>query len=184
MRPDDLAALFDHLYWVRDRILAAADGPDVPWSSDAHATVRDLRATLVHELDVEWSWRERLAASDRTRFATDAADLDARDFPSVEAIRTRWAADAEAMRTWLASLSSAQLDGPCGVERTGSHPLWFHLLHLYSHALQQFSDAAVNLTLAGRSPGEIDFLEFADARTTRGGEAASAHPRPAGEPAS
>ena len=38
------------------------------------------------------------------------------------------------------------------------------LVHVYSHAMQQFSDCAVLLTRSGHSPGEIDFLEFADPR--------------------
>jgi hypothetical protein len=33
-------------------------------------------------------------------------------------------------------------------------------MHLVSHGIQQFSEAAVLLTRAGRSPGEIGFLEF------------------------
>ena len=33
-------------------------------------------------------------------------------------------------------------------------------VHLVSHAVQQFSEAAVLLTRAGHSPGDIGFLEF------------------------
>jgi hypothetical protein len=35
---------------------------------------------------------------------------------------------------------------------------------MYGHAIQQFSDAATLLTKAGHSPGELEFLEFADPR--------------------
>ena len=34
MRPSDIAELFDHLYWMRDRILAAADAPGVPLTAE------------------------------------------------------------------------------------------------------------------------------------------------------
>jgi uncharacterized damage-inducible protein DinB len=139
MRPTDIAELFDHLYWMRDRILRAADAPGVPLTTEAHATIRDLRATLVHELDVEWSWRERLAGPDPTEFLAD---------------------DERAMRAWLATLDEAALERPCPAERDAKHPFWVHLQHLYTHSIQQFSDAAVALTLAGRSPGELDFLDF------------------------
>ncbi|HEX2765162.1 MAG TPA: hypothetical protein VHR55_00775 [Candidatus Limnocylindria bacterium] len=40
-------------------------------------------------------------------------------------------------------------------------------MHLYSHALQQFSEAAVLLTRAGVSPGDIGFLEFVRATGRR-----------------
>src|SRR3954447_26136408 len=109
MRPNDIAELFDHLYWMRDRILAAGDAPGVPLTTDAHATIRDLRATLVHELDVEWSWRERLRSPDQTHFVAIDEELDAYDFHTLAAIRDRWAADETEMRGWLATLDEATL---------------------------------------------------------------------------
>ncbi len=166
MNRADVAILFDHLYWLRDRILERAAAPGVPFVDPGAVTTRDLRATLVHELDVEWSWRRRLAGDDRTAFPADDTELDPADFPSVAAVRERWSRDEAEMRAWLERLTDETLAGPCRVEKTPRHPFWFHLQHLYSHGLQQLSDAAVLLSAAGHSPGEIDFLEFA--RTIRG----------------
>ena len=172
MRPTEIAVLFDHLYWMRDRILEAADNAAVSLTGTDHATIRDLRTTLVHELDVEWSWRERLRGPDPTQFAPDDEELEPEDFPSIAAIRGRWSEDEAAMRTWLATLDDAALGAPCRAEAdAGRHPFWFHLQHLYTHAIQQFSDCAVLLTASGRSPGELDFLDFAlerERRTARG----------------
>jgi uncharacterized damage-inducible protein DinB len=169
MRPSDIAALFDHLYWVRDRILATADDAAAPFVDPAAPTLRDLRTTLVHELDVEWSWRVRLASPDRTAFSLDDEELVATDFADVDAIRARWATDEADMRAWLATLDEAALEGPCRTESTGAgHPFWFHLQHVYSHAIQQFADAAVLLTAAGRSPGELDFLDFVQSTNRTG----------------
>ena len=167
MGPSDIRDLFDHLYWMRDRILAAADAPGVPLTTDAHATIRDLRATLVHELDVEWSWRERLRGPDPTHFLAGDEDLDPYDFHSLAAIRERWTSDEREMRAWLATLDQEALEAPCPAEPDALHPFWAHLQHLYSHAMQQFSDCAVTLTLAGRSPGELDYLDFVLERERR-----------------
>ena len=41
-------------------------------------------------------------------------------------------------------------------------------MHLYTHGIQQFSDAAVLLTAAGQSPGELDFLDFVERREAAG----------------
>jgi uncharacterized damage-inducible protein DinB len=164
MQQTDVATLFDHLYWLRDRVLAAAEGPDVPLTTDTPITTRDLRATLVHELDVEWSWRVRLQRDDRTDFSPDDEELVPGDFPTIATIRDRWLIDEDEMRTWIAGLTDVDLAGPCRTEATGSHPFWYHLQHLYSHGLQQLSEAAVLLTRAGHSPGEIDFLEFVEDR--------------------
>jgi hypothetical protein len=160
MRPSDITELFDHLYWIRDRILAAADHEGVPLTSEARVTGRDLRALLVHELDIEWSWRERLRAPDPTHFSASAEDMDPTDFRSIAVIRTRWLQDEREMRAWIRTLDQEALDARCRAEPDAAHPFWIHLQHLYTHAMQQFSDCAVTLTLAGRSPGELDFLDF------------------------
>jgi len=164
MTGSDVVILFDHLYWMRDQVLAAAAEPGVELADPAPPTIRSLGATLVHELDVEWSWRERLAGPDPSAFSPDDVELNPADFPTVDAIRERWLADEIEMRAWLGGLSDADVSGPCRAERNRSHPLWYHLVHVYTHAMQQFSDCAVLLTRAGHSPGEIDFLEFADPR--------------------
>ncbi len=169
MHPTDIAALFDHLYWVRDRILAAADDPSAPFADPSPPTLRDLRTTLVHELDVEWSWRVRLAGDDRTAFSPDDEELVATDFPDLASIRSRWAIDEAEMRAWLATLDETALEGPCRTEAAAGsgHPFWFHLQHIYSHAIQQFADGAVLMTAAGRSPGELDFLDFVESTNRR-----------------
>lgn len=160
MRSSDTAALFDHLYWVRDRILAAASHPGVPLTSDAHATIRDLRATLVHELDVEWSWRENVRGKQLDEWGTDE-ELKPDDFPDVASLRDRWTTDEAEMRTWLASLTDADVGRQVRSAFTNDRrPLWQYLMHIVSHAAQQQADAATLLTLAGRSPGDIGYLEY------------------------
>jgi uncharacterized damage-inducible protein DinB len=168
MLRSEVSLLFDHVYWMRDRILDAADEPGVPLMDRAPITIRDLRATLVHELDVEWSWRERLRGEDPTSFSPDDEDLVADDYPTVESIREHWQRDEAEMRAWLNSLTDDLLNGPCRAEKKVSHPLWFHLQHLYTHSIQQFSDAATVLTRYGRSPGELDFLQFVGQRRITG----------------
>jgi uncharacterized damage-inducible protein DinB len=164
VRKADVDTLLDHLYFVRDRILATAELPGVPLTDAAPVTIRDLRTTLVHELDVEWSWRERLRGSDPTAFSPDDEELKPADFATIASIRARWDTDETEMRAWIAELGETGLEAPCRAEKSTSHPLWFHVQHIYTHALQQFSDAAVLLTRAGHSPGEIDFLDYLENR--------------------
>jgi uncharacterized damage-inducible protein DinB len=164
MQPSEIALIFDHLYWVRDRILDTAGDPGVSWPGTAPAGLLGLRATLVHELDVEWSWRRRLTSANPTEFPAEDVELEPGDFPSVGSIRERWTGDEMEMRAWVGSLSAKALDGPCGAETSTSHPLWAHLQHLYTHGLQQLSNAAWMLSADGHSPGGLDFLEFLEVR--------------------
>ncbi len=56
MQTTEAVKLFDYLYWARDAVLrAAAELSSDEFISTDSVTDRDLRATLVHELDVEWS---------------------------------------------------------------------------------------------------------------------------------
>ncbi len=166
MRTTEAELLFDHLYWVRDRVLAATArlDPDAFVSGETVAT-RDLRSTLVHELDVQWSWRERLKGADWDEWGPDA-ELKGVDYPTLASLAEHWERDERDMRAWLASLTDADLDAR-PVRDEDRRPLWQYVMHLISHGLQQFSEAAVLLTRAGQSPGEIGFLEFVATRDRR-----------------
>jgi uncharacterized damage-inducible protein DinB len=128
MNQADLAPQIDYLYWLRDRILAQVTRlePDA-WTVSDTVTSRDLRATLVHELDVELSWRDRLqgAMPDDWR---DVA-LAPEDYPTLEALADRWQADEAEMRAWLAPLGEDDLAAPVTINGTWGFPLWIHLLH-------------------------------------------------------
>jgi uncharacterized damage-inducible protein DinB len=151
----------EHLWWTNSRLLDAAQTlPDGAWTAEEHVTARDLRATLVHELDVEWSWRLALEGRPESEWG-DAEDLRPDDFPTVALLRERWTVEAAALRSWVASLSDDALTEPT---RPGlsSRPLprWMFLQHLVSHGAQQAADAATILSAAGASPGDIGFLEY------------------------
>ena len=47
------------------------------------------------------------------------------------------------------------------------YPLWYYVLHIHTHTQQQLSDAAVLLTRMGQSPGNVEFLDYADAARAR-----------------
>ena len=159
MRTSDATMLIEHLYWVRDAVLLAASRmPADAFTATGTVTNRDLRATLVHELDVQWSWRERLKGADWDEWGPDA-ELRGEDYPTVEAVAEHWRRDEIVMREWLDGLADADLEySP--VRDDDRQPLWHYVMHLYSHGLQQFTEAAVLLTRAGQSPGDIGFLEF------------------------
>lgn len=159
MRTADAITLLDHLYWVRDRTLEAAAALDASTFTDADTvTNRDLRATLVHELDVQWSWRERLKGADWQEWGEDA-ELRGEDYPTVEAVADHWRRDEAVMRVWLAGMADEELDAP-PVRAEDRQPLWHYVMHRYAHGLQQFGEAAVLLTRLGHSPGDIGFLEY------------------------
>ncbi|CAN5550282.1 hypothetical protein BH23CHL10_BH23CHL10_09920 [soil metagenome] len=163
MRTTEATTLFNYLYWARDRVLdSAAELSADAFTSTDTVTTRDLRATLVHELDVQWSWRERLRGADWAEWGEDA-DLKAGDYPTVQAIADQWRRDETTRGPGSPPLTDADLDAaPPRDEDTP--PLWHFVMHLVSHGIQQFSEVAILLTRAGQSPGDIGFLEFVGRR--------------------
>ena len=164
MRTSEATTLIDYLYWMRDTVLrAAAELEGAAFTDPETVTNRDLRATLVHELDVQWSWRERLRGADWEEWGEDA-ELRGDDYATVAAVAEHWERDELEMRAWLAGLTDDDLDAP-PVRDEDRQPLWHFVMHLVSHGIQQFSEAAVLLTRAGHSPGDIGFLEFIKSRS-------------------
>ena len=161
MNKADVVSLIDWMYWVNHRLLDAADGlNDAKFRAPTKVTTRSLRDTFVHELDVEWSWRENLRGKQVDEWGPDE-ELKPDDFPDVASLRERWASDEQEMRDWLESLTDAEVSRPVRSAFTNDRrPLWQFLMHIVSHAAQQQADAATLLTLAGRSPGDIGYLEY------------------------
>src|SRR6185503_14265095 len=96
--------------------LDAATGLSGDWfRSTPTVETRDLRATLAHELDVEWSWRRRLT-EDPATYDRDAAIL-ADEFPELADLASRWRADEVEMRAWLSGCPADELRQP--VSRNG-----------------------------------------------------------------
>jgi uncharacterized damage-inducible protein DinB len=164
MRRRDLETLFRFSYWMRDCVLDhAAKLTTAEFQAPSGLTTRDLRGTLVHTLDVESSWRRRLQGQPE---AVWKKELAVADYPSAAALIDHWRRDEREMLAWLATLDDERLErihdlepGSAPKER---FPLWYYVLHIHTHTQQQLSDAAVLLTRMRQSPGNIDFLDYAD----------------------
>jgi uncharacterized damage-inducible protein DinB len=158
MNRTDVDSLSDYMYWATNRLLEAAERltPEA-FAAPSVVTTRDLRSTLVHELDVEWSWRLNL----QRRLGEDEAELRPDDYPDLASPRAHWRRDGAEMRSWLASLTDEDLSAEVDSDLTNNRlPLWQYLVHIVVHAVQQQSDAATLLTLAGESPGDLGYLEY------------------------
>lgn len=161
---DGVIALFDYNYWADRHLLdVAAKLTPAAWRANSDVTTRGLRATLVHALDVERSWRLRLQKRPKAEWD---AELDPASYDDPTTLADEWRRDEAEMRAWLSTLDQVALDAEWNDGGRDRFPLWFFLVHVITHSQQQRSDAAILLTRIGHSPGDIDFLNYVDSAST------------------
>jgi uncharacterized damage-inducible protein DinB len=166
MQVSQVELLYDYSEWATARILAqAAHLSHAQWTQASQPGYGSLRATLLHTLDTEWSWRMLC------QFGQLTPALEEADFPTVEALAERWAQDRAEMRAYLASLTDTDLQDVIrysveGVPR--ERVLWPVMLHISNHSTQHRSEAAALLTGFGHSPGDLDLMDFIRERSEVG----------------
>jgi len=155
MRHAEVGELIEYLYWVRDSILeAAAALTESEFRSVDAVTTRDLRATLVHQLENEWAWRIRLSEG-----AFPVGDVAPTDYPNFDALVDHWRREERDLRAWFATISDRDLASPPPGDGDAL-ALWRYLVYVVNHGTQQFTEASLLLTRLGHSPGEIGYLAF------------------------
>jgi len=154
MTIDDIRDLFAFDRWATERILVALDGiDDATWTATQVVDERGLGGILVHHLGATQRWRHGLA-EDGIESRPEKEPL-----PSPAALRAAWAAELVAFEAWLATLDDAWLAGDDEGVR-----FWQMLAHVVNHGTQHRSEAAAILTQAGRSPGDLDMIDFWESR--------------------
>ena len=152
MNQADIRYLFDYDRWATRRVLAVIDGlPEAVWGATGVVGDRGLGAILVAPAGgapalAARACRERGAAVART----PATPLPGR-------AAAAWALEWDALEAWLPTLTDAWL-----AELGDGVPFWQMLAHVVNHGTQHRSEAATLLTGAGRSPGDLDMIFFAE----------------------
>jgi uncharacterized damage-inducible protein DinB len=152
VRVDDIRYLFAYDRWASRRILAVIDGlPESVWGATGIVGDRGLGAILVHHLGAHQRWRLGLSGSE------ESPRPEREPLPSPDALARAWATEWDATDVFLDGLDDAWLAGTDeGVA------FWQMLAHVVNHGTQHRSEAAALLTQAGRSPGDLDMIFFAE----------------------
>jgi uncharacterized damage-inducible protein DinB len=159
MNKNDIETLFHYNDWANTRILRQA----AQVSAEVHAAPApvpqgSLRGTLVHTLAAEVAWRRRWQGDSPLALLSEA------DLPTFAALAARWEQEAQALHQFIASLTDAGLQNTVHYATTTGVPkenvLWHLMAHVVNHGTQHRSEAAILLTSAGRSPGDLDLIVF------------------------
>ena len=167
MNRADLVFLFDYNYWANARVLKAAAQLTPDQFTMPHGLSHgSIRGALAHVLAAEIVWRVRCQSG----LSPTALPAEG-DFPTLDALRARWAEEEAALRAFIASLTDEQLTHSIEYKTTKGVPqssiLWQVLAHVVNHGTQFRAEAAVALTAEGRSPGDLDLLFFMRERAAR-----------------
>lgn len=152
MQLADIRYLFAYDRWATRRILGMIDGLDAAtWGATGVVGDRGLGAILVHQLGAHQRWRNGLAETGLM------PRPEHEPLPKPGAVARAWADEWDALDGWLATLTDVWL------QRTDEGvPFWQMLVHVVNHGTQHRSEVAAILTDAGRSPGDLDMIFFAE----------------------
>jgi uncharacterized damage-inducible protein DinB len=156
MKAEEIRFFFGYDRWATRRVLNAAQGIDAEtWSRPNAVGERGLGGILVHALGAHARWRNAWQARD------DKPRPEREPLLSPADLRLRWEAEWGELDDYVAGLTDADV-----VRIWDGLPIWQTMVHVVNHGTQHRSEAAVLLTAAGSSPGELDMTDFMEERDT------------------
>ncbi len=152
MQVDEVRFLFAYDRWATRRVLALLDDLDPAiWERPEAVGDRGLAAILVHHLGASQRWRNSFQDTG------DEPEPELGPLPTVDELRGWWDVEWAATDAWLATVT----DGFVAYVHEGV-PVWQMLVHVVNHGTQHRAEAAALLTAEGRSPGELDLINYAE----------------------
>jgi uncharacterized damage-inducible protein DinB len=154
VQADEIRFLFAYDRWATRRVLAVLGGLDsAVWSRVHGVGERGLSSILVHHLGASQRWRIGF----ETQGTDEGPEPELDPLPTIDELRERWQAEWAAVDAWLPTLT----DGFVQYVHDGV-PVWQMLVHVVNHGTQHRAEAAALLTAEGRSPGELDLINYAE----------------------
>ena len=152
MDPADICYLFAYDRWATERVVAQLDGVDPElWGETDVVGERGLGSILVHMLGAHQRWRLAFEGSE------ESPEPEKEPLPSPATLAERWLAELDATDAFLDDVTPGFL----AYIRDGVR-VAVMLQHLANHGTQHRSEVALLLTRAGRSPGQVDLIDFAE----------------------
>ena len=154
MQIQDLRTIYDYNYWANARMVAAGRKLSAEqFAAPAAFPYGGLRGTLLHLMEAEWTWRLRL------QHGTVMTDLVEADFPTLDALVTRWQDEEREMQTWLRSLSDGDVAGTYWL-RPNQPGLGSHVVNAAYMVSPDTTGKGIGRQMAGHSIDEARKLGF------------------------
>jgi uncharacterized damage-inducible protein DinB len=147
----DIRFMFAYDRWATNKVLVLARTvPYDEWAESNRIDRRGLGGIMAHALGAHERWRSGWQG------LSSPARLEDGPLPSAAELTELWTAEWLALDGYLERLTDAQVR-----DQFDDVTLWHTLVHVVNHGTQHRSEAAVLLTIMGRSPGDLDLIDFA-----------------------
>jgi len=160
MTVKDLERVYDYSYWANRKMFSVLRQltPE-QFTQNVAGSYGSVRNTLVHTLSAEWGWLDRCGGPAR------GPALKAEDYPTVESLIDRWTTVEAHMRSFLASLTDADLVRSIefklhAADRAHVMRLGDLLQHGANHGVHHRGQVALLLRVLGHVPGNFDLLIY------------------------
>ena len=152
-----IRALYEYNEWANNHVLAAAsDLTEGELGSEMGASFGSVQGNLAHTVAAQVYWLAGWTGSEPVGMPR------LEEGPALQAIRESYAISHEGLRRFLGSVGEADVIR-MAPGRPGSslqRPLWQLMLHVANHGTHHRAETALLLTSLGKSPGELDYLDF------------------------
>jgi uncharacterized damage-inducible protein DinB len=156
----DLERLYDYSYWANRKMFSVLTQltPE-QFTQNVAGSYGSVRNTLVHILSAEWGWLDRCGGPAR------GPALKAEDFPTVDSLIDTWTTVEAHLRTFLASLTDADLLRSVefrlpAADRAQVMRLGDLMQHGANHGVHHRGQVALLLRVLGHVPGNFDLLIY------------------------
>ncbi|MBI1872743.1 MAG: DinB family protein [Acidobacteria bacterium] len=153
--------LYRYNTWANGRVLDAASRlSSEALLKDLGSSFPSVRDTLVHISGAEWVWLQRWRGS------SPKALPSAWDFPTLDAVKTRWIEIERDQAAYLRTLTEEALDTEIPyINFKGQpfkYPLWQQLSHVVNHSTYHRGQVTTMVRQLGAEPVSTDLLRYYD----------------------
>ncbi len=154
-----LEQAYNYMYWANRRYVAVAEGLTGEQLHRAQGqSWGDVHSVLVHMMSSEWVWLQRWHGE------SPKAHLDAAAFPTLNALKQRWAEVEQQMRGFLAGQSAQALLAPIQYSNFKGEsfrvPLWQMLMHVVNHETHHRGELAAMFAVMNVPHPEEEVIQY------------------------
>ncbi len=158
MTKDHIQLLFGYHYWALNHLVNSLLRlpPEQVVIASPHFYHGTAFQTVLHILDVDWSWLQMCKGNPQTKYLWEVETL-----PDLKAAHEFLAHEEMRMMDYLRELCDIELTAKIELG-TAKHQeeQWCILLHIINHGTEHRTEIGHYLTECGNSPGELGFMYY------------------------